>query len=88
MKRELSQRANDRRNGDGRAVKTGKPDVKPEQSSHVPGVRTGNQIGNLEKEPGLAPLEDGAVGNARRSTGIAPEDREPIDPRMPHLSPP
>lgn len=81
-------RANGERNGEPQLVKTGKADVKLDLPAHVPGVRMGNSVGNLEDEVGISPLEQGAVGNARRSTGINPQDREPIDPRMPNLSPP
>jgi hypothetical protein len=49
--------------------------------------------GNLQKENGIvsAPVGDlaeGAKATARRSTGINPEARDPIDPRMPNLPPP
>lgn len=77
-------------------IRVGKPDVKPSQPSHIPGVRQGNQVGSEEQEPGLYPIKDdggGAVGNraratARFSTGVNPEKRNPIDPRMPNLPPP
>jgi hypothetical protein len=53
--------------------------------THVRGVRTGNTVGNYEDSPGHLP--DGR-STARRSTGINAEDREPILPEMPNLSPP
>jgi hypothetical protein len=65
-------------------VKTGKPDVTPDFPSHVPGIKAGNSRGNYDRQPGHLP--DGR-STARRSTGVNPEDREPIDPSMPNLSP-
>jgi hypothetical protein len=61
-----------------------KPDVAPDAPSHVRGINQGNSKGNYEKQAGHAP--DGR-STARRSTGISPEDHEPIDPSMPNLSP-
>lgn len=73
---------------DDKQLKTGKADVEPDTSAHVPGVRQGNAVGNMERDKSVHKLGEGAVGTARRSTGIRAEDREPIDPRMPNLSPP
>jgi len=56
----------------------------PSQPSHVEGVREGNQTGSYEKEPGHLP---NGRATARRSTGINARARNPIDPRMPALSP-
>jgi hypothetical protein len=56
-------------------VVVGKPRVKHETPSHTRGVREGNA---RMKEPPRA---------ERRSTGINPEARRPIDPRMPNLTP-
>jgi hypothetical protein len=73
-------------------LKVGKPDTTPSSPSHVPGIRQGNQTGSTRKMPGLQ-ITGGADrrvmgrGNARRSTGINPNKRNPIDPRMPNLSP-
>ena len=53
-------------------------------SAHTPGIRQGNARGNYGKQPGHRP--DG-TSTAERSTGINPKAREPIDPRMPNLSP-
>lgn len=87
MKRHNGSGANGRR-GRG-ALRTGKADVPPDLSSHVPGVRQGNAAGNTDEDHSLEPRDpEGLVGTAARSTGINPDDREPIDPRMPHLSPP
>jgi len=51
---------------------------------HVKGIKEGNAKGNYEKSPGHKP--DG-TSTAVRSTGINAAAREPIDPRMPNLSP-
>jgi hypothetical protein len=54
-------------------VRVGEPDVSPVASAHVPGVFQGRHARNTD--------------GARRSTGIRPSAHEPIDPRMPKLSP-
>jgi hypothetical protein len=59
-------------------------DVKPDAPSHVKGIKQGNSKGNYEKMPGHKP--DG-TSTAARSTGINAKNFEPIDPRMPNLSP-
>ena len=71
-------------------LRVGKPDTTPDASAHTRGVRQGNEPGSFEATPGLyRDAGDGiGKGTARRSTGINPEAREPIDPRMPNLSPP
>lgn len=63
----------------------GRADVSPTRPAHVAGVREGNSEGSYEKMTGHNP--DG-TSTARRSTGINPEDRNPILPEMPNLSPP
>jgi hypothetical protein len=68
-------------------LRVGRPDVAPDLSSHVPGVMQANSPGNLEKNEGIRRHGLGARGTAARSTGINAEDRNPIDPRMPNLSP-
>ena len=65
-------------------VRTGKPDVKTDKPTHVTGTKQGNKPGNYEKQAGHLP--DGR-STAQRSTGINPKGAEPIDPRMPNLSP-
>jgi hypothetical protein len=65
-------------------LKVGKPDVKPDTPAHTPGVKQGNE-GPVEKNPGHT--KDGR-STAKRSTGVNPRHHEPIDPRMPNLSPP
>ena len=66
-------------------IRIGAPAVDNAAPTHVPGVRYGNKVGNYEGEPGQLP--DGR-STARRSTGINAEDRDPILPEMPNLSPP
>ena len=69
-------------------VRVGEPDTTPDSSAHTPGVKQGNKRGSLRSE-GIEPGKHGrgAGGTARRSTGINPQARNPIDPRMPNLSP-
>jgi hypothetical protein len=65
-------------------LKVGRPDVAPDAPAHTPGVSSGNSRGNYEKQPGHLP--DGRA-TAERSTGVAAEARNPIDPSMPNLPP-
>lgn len=65
-------------------LKTGKPDVDPNLPSHVNGIMQGNSTGNYEKQTGHH--KDG-TSTAKRSTGVNSRAQEPIDPRMPNLSP-
>ena len=65
-------------------LKIGKPDVKPDDPSHVKGVNAGNAKGNYDSQPGH--LKDGR-GTAERATGVNAKKRNPIDPRMPNLMP-
>ncbi len=62
----------------------GRRDVHPSKPAHTRGVRQGNASGRYESEAGHYP--DG-TSDARRSTGIVWRARNPIDPRMPNLSP-
>jgi hypothetical protein len=62
----------------------GKQNPPQDMPAHTPGVKSGNSKGNYEKQSGH--LGDGRR-TARASTGINPGAREPIDPRMPNLSP-
>jgi hypothetical protein len=57
---------------------------KIERGSHTSGIKQGNAKGAYESMSGH--LEDGR-STAQRSTGINPGMEEPIDPRMPKLSP-
>jgi hypothetical protein len=65
-------------------ITVGKPDVSPDKPAHTPGVKQGNAKGAYEKQAGHRP--DGR-STALRSTGVNPKAMEPIDPRMPNLSP-
>ena len=65
-------------------IRVGCPDIDPSIPTHVRGVAGGNQPGRYAKAPGHLP--DGR-STARRSTGINPEQRDPIMPEMPSLSP-
>ncbi|HLH25791.1 MAG TPA: hypothetical protein VK066_25005 [Chloroflexota bacterium] len=62
----------------------GKPDTTPSKPAHTTGVREGNEPGGFAKEPGHLP---NGRATARRSTGINPGKRNPIDSRMPNLPP-
>jgi hypothetical protein len=61
-------------------------DSKAELPAHTPGAPRGEEmVHTLGREPGRS---DPKVGRtARDSTSINADDREPIDPRMPHLPP-
>ncbi|HEX5501866.1 MAG TPA: hypothetical protein VFW96_04555 [Thermomicrobiales bacterium] len=65
-------------------VRVGKAQTAPDKPAHQPGVREGNEPGSYDKETGHLP---GGKSTAARSTGINPDRRNPIDPRMPNLSP-
>jgi hypothetical protein len=53
-------------------------------TAHTRGTKQGNAKGNYERQAGHLP--DGR-STAERSTSINAKAREPIDPRMPNLSP-
>jgi hypothetical protein len=65
-------------------LRVGKPAVKQDTPAHTPGIKQGNSKGNYEKQPGHLP--DGKA-TAERSTGVNAKARNPIDPRMPTLTP-
>ena len=65
-------------------VRTGKPHTGVDKPTHVKGIKEGNSTGNYEKQAGHKP--DG-TSTAERSTGINAGAEQPIDPRMPNLSP-
>jgi hypothetical protein len=65
-------------------IRTGKADIDTQSLGHTPGVRQGNSTGNYESMDGHLP--DGRA-TSERSTGINPKAANPIDPRMPNLSP-
>jgi hypothetical protein len=56
----------------------------PDITAHTPGVQSGNSKGNYDKMRGHN--KDG-TSTAERSTGVNAKGAEPIDPRMPNLSP-
>lgn len=56
----------------------------PDISAHVPGNKSGNSKGNYGKMEGH---NANGTSNAKRSSGVNSEGREPIDPSMPNLSP-
>lgn len=62
----------------------GKADTTVTSPSHVAGIKQGNAPGGYKSQGGHC--EDG-TSTAARSTGINAEKRNPIDPRMPNLSP-
>ena len=74
-------------------IRVGKPDTTHDAPSHTPGVNQGNEPGGTDADPGLE--ETGEVGagrpsmtsTARKSTGINPEKRNPIDSNSPNLPP-
>ena len=65
-------------------LRLGRAQADPEAPAHTKGVKQGNSIGNYARQAGHLP---NGTSNAARSTGINPKAREPIDPRMPNLSP-
>jgi hypothetical protein len=65
-------------------MKLGRAQTSMDKPTRVKGVKQGNSRGNYEKQAGHLP--DGR-STAERSTGINPSNRDPIDPRMPNLSP-
>ena len=74
-------------------IRVGKPDTKPDSPAHTPGVSQGNEPGGIEGDPGLYETGETRAGRptakstARKSTGINPEARNPIDPNSPNLPP-
>jgi hypothetical protein len=65
-------------------IRTGKGEVKPDATAHRAGIKQGNSTGNYESQVGH--LSDGR-STAERSTGVNAKAENPIDPRMPNLSP-
>jgi hypothetical protein len=61
-------------------------EVTPDLPAHTPGTPKGEERVQREgREPGR---ENAKLGRtARDATSINPNDRDPIDPRMPHLPP-
>ena len=65
-------------------IRVGQADASPDDPAHTPGVDQGNSTGNYESQAGHN--RDG-TSTAERSTGVGAAKRNPIDPRMPNLSP-
>jgi hypothetical protein len=65
-------------------LKIGRAETKHDAPAHTPGIAQGNAPGSYEKQNGHK--RDGR-STAERSTGINSKAHEPIDPRMPNLSP-
>ncbi|WP_369205637.1 hypothetical protein [Streptomyces sp. PU-14G] len=64
-------------------IRVGKPQVKPDASTHVFGIHQGNK-GPYRRQPGHH--EDGTA-DARRSTGIHWKKHNAIMKIMPNISP-
>jgi hypothetical protein len=65
-------------------INIGERDIEPDAPSHVSGIKQGNSKGNYE---GMAGHNPDGTSTAERSTGVNAKARNPIDPRMPNLSP-
>ena len=65
----------------------GVADVDQTRSSHVRGVRQGNECGRTDQVHGFTDRGLKGYGSAARSTGISAKRHEAIDRRMIHLSP-
>jgi hypothetical protein len=57
---------------------------KPDLPAHVKGIPQGNSTGSYEN---MAGHKADGTSTAERSTGINASGAQPIDPRMPNLSP-
>jgi hypothetical protein len=71
-------------------LRVGKAEARPAQPTHVAGIREGNKLGAIHRQAGLHQHPDDpriATCSAARSTGINPSRHDPIDPRMPRLTP-
>ncbi|MGH9512672.1 MAG: hypothetical protein ACRD2U_11120 [Terriglobales bacterium] len=58
-------------------------DTTPDSPSHTPGTHRGEDWCKHDTEPG----RKGTGRTSRDSTGINPDSRRPIDPRMPEMPP-
>jgi hypothetical protein len=70
-------------------IRVGKREVDPWTAGHTRLVREGNRGTSPIRETGVkrvGPMF--ARATTRRSTGINPRGRTPIDPRMPLITPP
>jgi hypothetical protein len=60
----------------------------PPAGIHVEGTLKGEELArNKGKEPGRGAQGSRGYRTARDATSISPEDRDPIDPKMPYLPP-
>jgi hypothetical protein len=75
-------------------LRVGQPDTSPSASSHVRGIRQGNQAGAVRQRGfySIGPQPRRGISDVRatasRSTGINAGARNPVDARSPNLSPP
>ncbi len=69
-------------------IHVGKKDIEPDTPSHVPGVKQGNWPDPTRRTMRAKGKDEEVNGAPGRSTGIAPMEHGPIDPRMPKLTPP
>ena len=65
-------------------IRTGESHASPDDPSHVKGIKQGNSKGNYERQIGHLP--DGRR-TAEAATGINAKAKNPIDKRMPNLTP-
>jgi hypothetical protein len=69
-------------------IHVGRPQIAPDAPAHTRGVREGNQPPAIARDPGIR--RSGrfiAAATVRRSTGVNARAHQPIDPRMPILTP-
>jgi hypothetical protein len=66
-------------------LRVGRPDTTPDAPSHVPGIQQGNSP--AKRDPGNNRVGAQIKADARRSTSINPEARNPITPNAPNLPP-
>ncbi|MEU8591201.1 hypothetical protein AB0C59_29980 [Streptomyces sp. NPDC048664] len=65
------------------SIRVGKPDVRPDTPTHVPGLHQGNQSPHRRQR---GHHKDGTA-DARRSTGIHSKEHDAITKTMPNLPP-
>lgn len=66
-------------------LRVGPPDTTNDAPAHIPGTRQGNSPPT--RDPGITRVGGQLKTNARRSTGINADARNPITPGAPNLSP-
>jgi hypothetical protein len=60
----------------------------PPAGIHIKGSTKGEELAKKKgREPGRSADDKRGYRSARDSTSISPEDRDPIDPRMPYMPP-